>query len=345
MKTSRLIRSLAALTLVAVAACDDDPVQPDGGAPQEHAVVLNSVSRSITIFPVNEPDSTVTVALDPLSTATTLAVRDDIALVPLGVFAAVAVIDLAAGEVIDQIPLPTGSGATGVAIVDDSLAFVANPELNSVTPVYYRTGETGDEIPVGVYPTALVAFGDRVFVIEANLVNFSPAGPSTVSVIDAGTLEVDADFVLSGKNAADAVTDGSGVFIVHAGNFDSANAAVSVVDLPTAAEADFHTGFGSFATEVEVLLSGILIVSSPMYGLSMFDPESEDFLVEPGEGFGSAGENVLGIGLDSNQRLWVLDAVDCGSPGRALRVTGPAGIVVDEATVESCPEAIGFGIF
>lgn len=345
MMNHKVARSLAAFTLIALAACEDDPVRPDGGEPREHAVVLNSVSRSVTIFPVSEPDSTVTVALDPLSTPTTLAVRDGIALVPLGLFAAVAVIDLAEGEVIDQIPLPTGSGATGVAIVDDSLAFVANPELNSVTPVYYRTGETGAAIPVGVYPTALVALGDRVFVIEANLVNFSPAGPSTVSVIDAGALEVDADFVLGGKNAADAATDGDELFIVHAGNFDSANAAVSVVDLPIAAETNLHTGFGAFATEVEVLLSGLIIVSSPVYGVTMFDPAEEDFLVDPGEGFGASGANVLGIGLDSNQRLWVLDATDCGSPGRAIRVTGPAGVAVDEATVESCPEAIGFGIF
>src|SRR5690606_11163579 len=127
---------------------------------------------------------------------------------PLGTVAAVAVVDLAAGAVTDMIALPAGSGATGVAIVDDSLAFVANPELNTVTPVFYRSGETGPEIEVGPYPTGLLALGDRVFVLEANLADFVVQGPSSISVIDANTFAVDADFALTGRNAGDALVSG-----------------------------------------------------------------------------------------------------------------------------------------
>ena len=341
----RTTRALSTLLLFAALGCDDDPTQPDGGEPREYAIVLNSVSASVTVFPVEETDSTHTIALEPSSTPTTLAVRDDIALVPLGVYPAVAVIDLDAGVVIDEIPLPAGSGATGVAIVSDSLAFVANPDLNSVTPVYYRTGETGDAIDVGVYPTSLLALGNLVFVVEANLVSFMPAGPSTVSVIDAATLEVNADFVLSGKNAAQAATDGAELYVVQAGNWDSTNAGVSEIDLPVAAEVDFHTGFATFASEIAVALDGTILVSSPFYGVAHYDPNDEDFLVEPGEGVGAAGMNVLGIGLDTSDRLWVIDAGDCASPGRAVLVTGSNGVVVDEATVEVCPEAIEFSIF
>ena len=341
-----MIRVLtSAALLVAVSACDDDPTRPGERDPREHAAVVNSVSATVSIFPVEETDSVVTVALEPLSTPTTIAVRGDIGLVPLGLFPAVAVIDLAAGVVIDEIPLPSGSGATGVAIFDDSLAFVANPMLNTVTPVRYRDGETLADIPVGTYPTALLALGDRVFVIEANLAGFSPAGPSTVSVIDAGSLEVVADFVLSGKNAAEGATDGERLFVVNAGNFDSANAVVSRVDLPTAAESDAYAGFGSFASEIEVALNGTVLVSSPMYGMAQFDAEFETFLIEPGDGFGAGNANVLGFGLDASQRLWVIDAGDCASPGRIVRLSGANGLIIDDAAVEVCPEAIDFGIF
>lgn len=330
--------------LLALTACDDDPTRPDGDT-REYGVVVNSVSASVTIFPVSEPDSTRTVALTPGSTATTIAVRDEIALVPLGLYPAVAVIDMDAGEVIDEIPLPSGSGATGVAIVNDSLAFVANPMRNSVTPVNYRAGTTGDEIDVGVYPTALLAVGNRVFVVEANLVSFSPAGPTTMSVIDATTLDVIDDLELSGRNGAEAATDGQSLFVVNAGNWDSANSVVSVVALPAAAETDAYGGFGAFASEIEALLDGSVLVAAPSYGVAWFDPDAEAFIVAPGNGFGSGSANVLGIGLDASQRLWVLDARDCAAPGRALRLSGPAGAVLAEVDVEVCPDAIAFSIF
>ena len=77
------------------------------------------------------------------------------------------------------IPLPDNSGATGSAIVDDSIAFVANPNLNTVSRINYLTGETA-EIEVGPYPQGIVFARGRIFVLEGNLENFMPAGPSSV---------------------------------------------------------------------------------------------------------------------------------------------------------------------
>ena len=57
-------------------------------------------------FPVDAPDSTRTIPLGASGTPVSLAVRGDIALVPLGVFPAVAVVDLAQGVVLRTIPLP-----------------------------------------------------------------------------------------------------------------------------------------------------------------------------------------------------------------------------------------------
>ena len=56
---------------------------------------------------------------------------------PLGLDNAVAVVDLVDAKVVQTIPLPDNSGATGSAIVDDSIAFVANPNLNTVSRVNY----------------------------------------------------------------------------------------------------------------------------------------------------------------------------------------------------------------
>lgn len=327
--------------------CDDDPTRPSGGAPREHGVVLNSTGLSLTVFPVAAPDSTRTIPLGPDGTPGSLAVRGDIALVPLGVFPAVAVVDLAEGVVLRTIPLPAAGGATGVAIVNDSIAFVANPELNSVTPVNYRAGTARAAIDVGVYPQALEAIGDRVFVLEANLVNFTPVGVSTISVIDAGTMEVDADFALGGRNAGDALVSGdSMLYVLHRGDFGEENGSLSVIRLPLAAEAVHHEGFGA-GTGTLAELDGDLAISSWAYGLALFDPASASFVVAPEDAIvPEDAVNVLAVGSDAGGRLYVVAAGDCVAPGEVVRLAGGVDAEPDaRITTGACPLAIDFTTF
>lgn len=338
--------ALLPAVLFTLAACDDDPARPGVDAPnREYGVVLNSVSASLTVFPLAAPDSTRAIALDPSSTATSVAVRGDIALVPLGLVSAVAVVDLRDGVVERTIPLPSGSGATGVAIVSDSLALVANPGLNLVTPVRYRAGTTAGAIPVGPYPTALLAAGGEVFVVEANLEGFVPAGPSSISVIDVSSLAVTRTFQLSGENAADAAHNGSTLFVLNAGVFDSASATLSEAATPLAAQTAHHTGFGLFANEIEVLANGQLAIASPVYGIAVFDAGSASFVATPDAALLPGGaSNVLGIGTDLSDRLWLVDAGDCASPGTAMLLTS-AFAVAQEVEVGVCPDAIVFTEF
>ena len=349
--TKKLL-SIAALTFAlaaSLAGCDDEPTRPvPRGDAREHAVVLNSVGLTLTVFPTGVPDSNTTISLGPTGTPASLAVRGDVALVPLGVFPAVAVVDLAAASIVDVIALPEGSGATGVAIVDDSLAFVANPELNTVSPVRYRDGVALEPIEVGAYPTALVAHGDRVYVLEANLVNFVPDGPSTVSVIDADALEVIAAFMLSGRNAGDGVLSGDSVlYVLNRGDFGVANGSVSLVRLPATAESDRLDGFGE-GTGTLSELEGDLLVSSYDYGLASYDPQTRTFVTPPEAGvFPTQASNVLGAGVDAQGRMYAIDADDCTAPGRVWIWEGTLEDA-DQAqptTVGSCPIDIVFTTF
>lgn len=335
----------ALILSLGVGACEEDPMRP-GGRPREYAVVLNSVSNSLTVFPVDDPDSTRTIGLGGTGTPTTLAVRGSVALVPLGLYSAVAVVDLVAGAVARTISLPLGGGATGVTIVNDSVAFVGNPELNTVSPVRYHVGNIGPEIPVGGYPTALAAVGDRVFVLEANLVDFSPAGPSTVSVIDADSWEVDADFTLSGRNAGDALVLGDSVVLVlNRGDYGAANGSLSVIRMPVASEAEHHEGFGEGTGTLALLRDGRLAVSSWAYGLSLFDLAAAEFTVDPSNGLiPGAAVNVLAIATDSRQRLYLVAAGDCSAPGRLLRLDDDFDVLA-VANVESCPIDAAFTTF
>lgn len=357
MPMSRIVpprRTAAALALGAcmlASACEDDPIRPSGGDPREYGVVLNSTGLSLTVFPVDAPDSSYTIPLGPSGTPATQAVRGGIALVPLGTTSAVAVVDLAAGTVLRTIPLPTNGGATGVAIANDSMAFVANPELNSVSPVNYRSGTALTPIAVGPYPQSLEALGDRVFVLEANLASFEVQGVSSISVIDADALEVDASFALGGRNAGDALVSGDSVlYVLNRGDFGDDNGSVSVIRLPVAAEADHHEGFGGgTGTLAEFGPGADLAVSSYLYGVALFDPQAGSFIVGPEDGVTPPGaSNVLAVGTDSEDRIYVVGAGNCIAPGVVQRVTGslaaPTGPIVP-ITVGSCPVDIAFTTF
>jgi hypothetical protein len=96
-------------------------------------------------------------------------------------------VDLRLRRLLDRIALPAGSGATGVAVVNDSIAYVGNPNLNTVSRVNYLAGTTV-EVPVGPHPQGVVFTRGRVFVLNGNVDAVgAPLGPSWITVLDPAT--------------------------------------------------------------------------------------------------------------------------------------------------------------
>ena len=144
--SSRLEGGWCALLLGALfmVACSGDGTELQLPETTEVGVVLSSTDLSLTIFEVENPGQTRTVGLGPDGSPITMAVRGNLAAVPLGVVPAVAVVDLREGLLVRTVGLPLGSGATGAAFLNDSIVLVANPSLNSVTPVNVLAGNTGE---------------------------------------------------------------------------------------------------------------------------------------------------------------------------------------------------------
>ena len=334
---------LLTATILLLGACSDDVTEPLSPATAEVGVVLGSIDFTLTIFDVEDPAQARTVGLGPDASPVSMAVRGALAAVPLGFVPALAVVDLKEATLLRTVALSSGSGATGVAFLNDSIVLVANPNLNSVTPINVLRGSAGDDIPVGRFPQAVIVVGERAYVLNAELEAFMPDGPAKISVLDAESLAVTSTITLSGENAAAGIVGIDGLlYILHSGSFGAGDGSLSVVDPATLTEVEHHEGFGDFPGALAVDPMGVIFVGAFSYGVAVWDPATDAFArgpenaITPGDIPGTSG-----LGFDESGRLYTLTP-DCKNPSTANR--HDADYVVDlTIAVGICPIAISFG--
>jgi len=331
-----------AATLLA-AACDDgvtNVLPPPAAVPV--GVVVNSTELSLSVFPLDSPDESWTVPLGPDGSPVGAAIRGDLAVVPMGIVPAAVVLDLATGAMLRSAALPAGSGATGAAFLNDSIVLVANPDLNSVSPVNALRGTVGEAIPVGVYPTAVMVLGEKVFIVNGELENFEPARPGTLTVLDRETLQPTGTVALSGENPG-WITEGPGgvLYVIHGGRWGEGTGSLSVVDPVQEEEFAHHAGFGDFPQQAVFADDGRLYVSSWSYGIVAWDPDTGEFLRGPEDPIRPEGVGATaGLAVDGEGRLHSLFP-ECAEPSRVLRL-GPDYETEASIDVGICPSALYF---
>lgn len=341
-KTNRALRLAALALLPLAAACEGE--NPNQVRIEERLVAtVNSTAASLTLAPADGPAGQTRIV--ELGTAqmspTGLSARGDRAVVPLGIYPFAAVVDLRAGTLLHTVALPAGSGATGSAFVDDTLAVVANPGRNTVTPLRVNRGTAGAEVAVGTYPHAVASDGSRVYVVNANLVNFSPAGPGSVTVLSS-TLGFVRTIQLSGTNPSAAAIRGNRLYVLHSGTFGGNDGSLSVVNLQTLAEESHHTGFGEFPSSLAVSPSGELYVGLFGAGIVTWSPTTRAFVRGFDDPVTPAGATVIsGIGFDHAGRLHAATPGTCAAPapGTMYRLNA-AGTAVDR-TIQTGTCAFG----
>lgn len=337
----RMILFAAAVAL-GLSGCADDPVRPDAFRDREVGVVVNSVDLSLTVFPVDDPSESRTVGLGADGSPVTVALRDGVAAVPMGLFPAVVVVDVAEGEVIGSIGLPENSGATGAAFLNDSILLVSNPGLNSVSPVNVRAGTRGEEIATGGYPQGIVVHESDVFILNSELgEDFQPSRPGTITVLDSETLALRGTVELTGENPSGAAMAAGRLHVVNGGRWGAGDGSVAVVDPASLTEIDHVEGFGDFPGTVASGPAGRLYVTSYAYGLSVWDPWSSAFVRSPEDAVAPGGvPAVADARFDSEGRLYTL-APECETPAVVYRLSATFEEEV-EIPVGICPAAIGF---
>ena len=316
------MRRLAFLALTLATGCSD-ALEQKSSAGQVIGVV-NANDRTLSV--ISATDFTVTTRSWQMGSATprTIDGHGHVFVVPLGAADAVGV-DLfftcppGALSLCVQpdytLPLPTGSGATGVAIQDDSIAWIANPNLNTVTRVNYFSGDT-TSVPVGVYPQAVALVGTRVFVVNSNLVGSTPAGPSWLTSFECCSVRTPDSIPLTGTNARFAtVGDDSLLYVIASGHTGARDGKLSIVDPQTRVEVAVLNGLGESPGAAAFHPAGSrLLVASATEGILEVNASIRVITRGPGDGVKPGGNGVSGLAIDLRGRVYAVDAATLATP-------------------------------
>jgi hypothetical protein len=309
MMTARLTSGLA-FAIAASTSCAETsaPLPP----PDEVVVVLNTNAATLSLIPVPAPTQVSTVPLgasgvQPVSVTT----RGAVAVVPLQAEDALAVVDLRVGQLVNTIALAAGAGVAGAALVSDSIAYVSNSNLGTVTRVDLSTGDTLST-PVGGTPGQITFTRGRVLVVNANLdAQGKPAGESWISVIDPVAnltgLVIDSIPLFGPGNARFSTVAGDGlVYVVQDGDPTIDEGRLSVVDPVERTERASFGGFGFGPGDLASDGGDRLLISSRTEGLMEFDTAERRVVRGQGNGIGIPGNT--GVAVDSRGRIYALEA-------------------------------------
>ena len=344
------MRRLCLLGLALAAACSD-ALEQTSSAGQVIAIV-NSADNSVSFVSAKDLSVRTVDLQTPAGQGTTAAGRGKTVVVPLGPADSVAVINNAglcsAGLCVRPVvvfPLATGSGATGVAIQDDSIAWVANPKLNTVTRLNFFSGATTN-FPVGVYPQAVAFVKGRVFVANGNLVNGTPAGPSWLTAFACCGASPADSIPLSGTNARFlAVGDDSLLYVVNAGHATRGDGKLSIVDPVARAELVVINGLGESPGAAAFHPSGRVLIASASDGILEVNTLTRSLTRGPGQGLKPGGGGVSGLAIDQAARLYALDAGACTSAGVVHVLSAPPDYgELQAVAVGVCPSATALAV-
>ncbi|HEV8401251.1 MAG TPA: hypothetical protein VGQ18_15585 [Gemmatimonadales bacterium] len=327
------------LAAALVAACSD-ALEQDTTAGLVIAVV-NAGSNSLSFVSATSFTGGGSVDLTPPTGApASLDARGTLVLVPMGSANAVRVFSFGTLTGTPIIPLPTNSGARGIAIQNDSIAWVANPNLNSVTRVNYLTGDTLPQVAVGVDPGAIAIVGTRVFVVNSNAPGGLPAGDSWLTSFPCCAPPTKDSIALTGANARSITLGADGfLYVVLAGTSGRADGKVSIVDPATRREVAVLNGLGESPLGAVYHPSGRLLVASVAEGILEINTLTRAVTRGPGAGV-KPGPGIVALALDPRGRVYAVASGTCAAPGTVHVLSAPPAYhPLGTASVGVCPAA------
>ncbi len=315
------IWTLAVATALMVGCAEPNPPLP---APEEVLVVANITATSLSVVPISPTGPQGTVPLSG-SVVGSIAAFGSILLASHPADDAADIVILEGLQVRLTVGLPAGSGATGAAVLNDTVAYVANPNLNTVTRIDLLTGDTAS-LAVGVYPQGLIGTRGSLFVMNGNVApcaqlgGLCTLGPSWLTVVDPETNELatgtDSIPMLGPGNARYATVGADGLlYVMNRGV--ATESRLSIVDPVGRREVASFGGFGTDPGQIAADRGERIIISSMTDGVMVFNTRTRT--VTRGAGNGVAIPDNSGLAVDGAFRTYAVQSGGCaGTAGQAV---------------------------
>lgn len=291
--------------------------------PLELLVVVNSGEPSLSLVPIRPEGFAVRLAIPgAASTPERIATRGGLGIVPLGHGDGVAMYDIGRRQLVRTIALATGSRPFDGILIGDSVAYVSNPPLNTITRIDLRTGDTAS-VAVGQWPTAMVSARGRIFVLNANIAECAEGplgtcsqGDSWITVVDpfTNTRSTGRDSIpLPGPgNARSAAVAGDGfLYVLSTGtptDSTTPDGRLSIIDPIRRIEVGSFGGFGPEPAAVASDGGERLFIASPTEGLMEFNARTRSVVRGVGQGLPVTQNTTVVV-----DRLGFVYAVESGS--------------------------------
>jgi hypothetical protein len=321
MAASRL--PLALCVLAATVACSD-ALEQDTTAGQLVVVADSSVSN-VGLVSATRFTTGAVPAGRPFATPVRMTARDSFLFYAVSSGDSFAVLRLlgAGGATATFIGLGSGAGAVGmIGFQSAGLAWIPLAGRNRVMQISFPVGDTLGSLATGARPVAAVAVGQTLFVVNANAVNDTAAGPSSLTW---RSLTSTADFgaiPLTGTNAQFVAAGLDGLlYVVARGTRGQADGRLSIVDPASKVEVAVLNGLGELPGPPVYHPSGRLLIASSVEGILEVNTLTRTVVRGPGNGRKPGGDGVAGLAVDQRGRVYALSAA-C-SPGVVRVLTAP----------------------
>jgi len=306
--------------------------------PEEVVVVLNTAAATLSLVPVAAPTQVSTIPLGASDVLpASMATRGATAVIPLRGTDALAVVNLREGMLVNTIALAPGSGVAGAVLIGDSIAYVSNANLNTVTRVDLATGDTASTL-VGPSPQHVTFTRGRVLVMNSNVDALGkPAGESSISVIDPSrdpaSAQIDQIPLVGPGNARFSTIAGDGlVYVIQEGDAAVDEGRLSIVDPVDRRELASFGGLGFGPGDLTADNGERLLISSRTEGLMEFDTAERTVIRGAGDGVLIPGNT--GVAVDSQGRIYALEA-GCSGTG-VIHVLRPDFTEIRSVPVGRC---------
>jgi hypothetical protein len=331
-----------ALCVLAVVAACSDALEQDTTAGQVVVVADSSVS-DVGLLSATRFTATAVPAGRPFAPPVRMTARDSFVFYAVSAGDSLAVLHLlgGGGATASFIPMGGGAGAVGmIGIQSAGLAWVPLAARNRVMQIDWLAGDTLASATTGPRPVAAVVMGQTLFVVNANAVNDTAVGSSSLSWRSVAPPPDSGTIALTGTNAQFVAAGLDGLlYVVARGARGQGDGRLSIVDPATKVELAVLNGLGELPGPAVYHPSGRLLIASSLDGILEVNTLTRTVVRGSGNGLKPGGDGVAGLAVDQRGRVYALSAA-C-SPGVVRVLTAPPAYRdLQTVSVGSCLRAV-----